>query len=108
MKVELTKDQLFKGIKLWMDVNYGPDKLEEVRTVRHPHSIYYKKNGKVVMEKMEKENYFWFDNEYIWSFIESFFSIDYLLVKSLLKRWIEETFGLYNYEVMCKYFSWED
>lgn len=50
MEVELKRSQLYKAAKLWMDNNYEPNKLDKVENPKYPNSIFYKKNGKVVME----------------------------------------------------------
>jgi hypothetical protein len=47
-------------------------------------SVYYKKEGKVIMEQDSKNDYFWFHDK-IWSVFETKYSMNYEEIKSFLK-----------------------
>ena len=97
MKFIITESKLQKAALLWMNNNFSPDQLEVFEHPDYPNSIFYKKNGKVVMEQNKKNKYFWFDYGEIWSFFESFFSIEYEEIQGLLNTWLEEDFKLKGY-----------
>ena len=86
----------------WMNKNFSPDQLEVVKYPDYPNSIFYKKNGIVVMEQDKKNQRFWFSNSQIWSFFESFFSMEYKEIQVVLKIWLEETFKLKGYTPVGK------
>ena len=97
MKILITENQLDKAALLWMNKNFSPDQLEIVTSEKYPDSIFYKKNGIVVMEQNKKFGYFWFDYGEIYSFFESFFSMEYKEWRRIMKIWLEETFNLRGY-----------
>ena len=80
-----------------MNKNFSPDQLEVVEHPDYPNSIFYRKNGKVVMEQDKKTKRFWFSYSEIWSFFESFFSMEFKEIQGLLKIWLEEAFKLKGY-----------
>jgi hypothetical protein len=87
-------DKLTK-IKLdWMNENFELDKLESVVHSDYPNSIFYKKNGVVVMEQDKKTKYFLFDEGEIWSIFERFFGMEHYETQSFLRYWLEETLKL--------------
>ena len=90
----MTKNNLDKVVLLWMNKNFGPDQLEVVTSEGYPNSIFYRKNGKVVMEQNKKSKVFWFDYNEIYSFFESFFSMEFEEWQRIMKIWLEETFKL--------------
>ena len=81
----------------WMNKNYSPDQLETVKHPDYPNSIFYEKNGKVVMEQDKKSKFFWFDYREFWKFFQSIFSMEDEEIEVLLKIWLEETFKLRGY-----------
>jgi len=80
-----------------MNKNFGLDQLEIVESEKYPDSIFYKKNGKVVMEQDKKNKNFRFDYDNIWSFFESFFGVEYEQIQEVLSYWLEETLKLKDY-----------
>ncbi len=78
----------------WMNENFGLDQLEVVTSDRYPNSVFYKKDGRVVMEQNKKNNNFWFDKDEIWSIFERFFNMEYEEIKEFLKYWLEEILKL--------------
>jgi hypothetical protein len=80
-----------------MNKNFGLDQLEIVESEKYPDSIFYKKNGKVVMEQDKKNKNCRFDYDNIWSFFESFFGVEYEQIQEVLSYWLEETLKLKDY-----------
>ena len=71
--------------------------LEIVTHPDYPNSIFFKKNGKVVMEQDMKSKTFWFDYNNIWSFFEIVFDMESQEIQGVLNKWLEETFKLEGY-----------
>jgi hypothetical protein len=94
MKFIITESQKEKILMSWMNENFGPDQLEVVTSDEYPNSIFYKKNGVVVMEQNKKTKDFWFDYNEIWSIFERFFGMEYKEIQSFLRYWLEETLNL--------------
>ena len=97
MKFLITENQLDKAALLWMNKNFSPDQLEIVTSEKYPDSIFYQKNGNVVMEQDKKNKRFYFDYDEIWLFFKSFFSMEYEEWQRIMKIWLEETFKLEGY-----------
>jgi hypothetical protein len=97
MKFIITENKLNNVALSWMNKNFSPDQLEIVESEDYPDSIFYKKDGKVVMEQGNKNKYFYFDYNDIWSFFESFFGMKYEQVQEVLRYWLEETLKLEGY-----------
>ena len=97
MRYLITENKLEEVALHWMNKNFGPDKLEKVT---HPNSVFYKKNGKVVMEQDLKYKDFYFDYDYIWSIFEGLFGMKYPEIQGIMKRWLEETFKLGSYTLI--------
>ena len=97
LKYVITENQKEKIALNWMNKNYSPDQLEVVKSPKYPDSIFYKKNGKVVMEQDKKYKYFLFDYDEIWSFFQSIFSMENNEIRVLLKIWLEESLKLRGY-----------
>ena len=93
----MTKNNLDKVVLLWMNKNFDPDQLEVVTSEGYPNSIFYRKNGKVVMEQNKKSKVFWFDYNEIYSFFESFFSMEFEEWQRIMKIWLKDTFKLEDY-----------
>ena len=80
--------------------------LEVVESEKYPNSIFYKKNGVVVMELNKKTKICWFDYDNIWSFFDIVFDMEYQEIQGFLNKWLEDTFNLKGYtpEFKPKYF----
>jgi hypothetical protein len=105
MKIIITESKLNKVVLKWMNLNFSPDQLEVIEHPDYPDSIFYKKNGKVVMEQNKKNESFFFDYGDIWSFFESFFGMEYEEIQDVLRYWLEETFKLGGYTLTHLWFS---
>ena len=97
MKFIITENKLEKVVLAWMNKNFSPDQLETVEHPDYPISIFFKKNGVVVMEQDAKFKRFYFDYDSIWSFFESFFGMKYQQIQQVLIKWLEETLKLEGY-----------
>ncbi len=97
MKFIITENKLERVVIHWMNQNFSPDQLEIFKSEKYPDSIFFKKNGKVVMEQDKKSKYFWFHYDNIWSFFESFFGMEYKQIQEVLSYWLEKTLKLEGY-----------
>ena len=97
MKYIITESKLQDVALKWMDKNFHPDKLEVFTSEKYPDSIFFRKDGKVVMEQDLKNKNFWFDYYEIWSFFEKFFNMNYTEIQEVLRVWLENTFKLEGY-----------
>jgi hypothetical protein len=50
------------------------------------------KNGKCILQHDKKTGVVYLNYYEIWSFLESFFSMDYKQIQALTKRWVEELY----------------
>ena len=105
MKFIITENKLNNVSSSWMNKNFSPDQLEIVKSKKYPNSIFFKKNGVVVMEQNKKNKRFWFDYDDIWSFFESFFGMEYEQIEEVLSYWLEETLKLEGYTPIKSYHS---
>jgi hypothetical protein len=94
MKFIITENRLNNVALSWMNKNFSPDQLEIAKFKEYPNSIFFKKDGVVVMEQDKKYKDFYFDYNDIWSFFESFFGMKYEQVQEVLSYWIDDTFKL--------------
>jgi hypothetical protein len=94
MKYIITESKLDSVILSWMDKKYGPDKLEVITHPDYPGSIFYRKNGKVIMEQDKENKYFWFEYNEIWSLFQKFFGLEYEETQRIMRIWLEKTLKL--------------
>ena len=97
MKFIITENKLNNVALSWMNKNFSPDQLEIVTSEKYPNSIFFKKDGVVVMEQDKKYKDFYFDYNDIWSFFESFFGMKHEQIQGVLRYWLEETLKLEGY-----------
>jgi hypothetical protein len=90
----------------WMSQNFSPDQLEVIKHPDYPNSIFYRKNGKVVMEQDKENEHFFFDYDNIWSFFESFFGMKYQEIQEVLRHWLDEDFKLGGYTPKWNFSPW--
>lgn len=90
-------DKLTKIKLKWLNDNFSLDKLRKFKSEDYPDSIFYKKGDVFVIEQDLKTKKFWVDYTEIWSFFESFFSMKYDEIQSLIKVWLEETDKMREY-----------
>ena len=100
MKFIITKNKLNNVALTWMNKNFSPDQLEVVTSEKYPGSIFFRKDGFVVMEQDKKYKDFWFDYDVIWSFFESVFGMEYEQVQEVLSYWLDDTFKLKGFTAL--------
>jgi hypothetical protein len=94
MKYIITENKLNNVALSWMNRNFSSEQLEIVKSKDYPSSVFFKKNGKVVMEQDKEYKSFWFSYNEIWSFFESFFGMKDQQIEEVLTYWLEETLKL--------------
>ena len=102
MKFIITENKLNNVALSWMNKNFSPDKLEIVKSKDYPNSIFFIKNGKVVMEQNKENKYFYFDYDDIWLFFESFFGMKDQQIREVLRYWLDGTLKLEGYTPLIK------
>ena len=94
MKFLITESELNRFIVNYMNKMYHPDDLEIVHSEKLPNSIFYKKDGEVVMEQNLKNRYFVFNYDIIWSYFQDDLGLTFQQVKEGLKIWLDETMNI--------------
>ena len=97
MKYIITENKLNNVALSWMNQNFSPDQLEIVKSEKYPNSVFFRKNGKIVMRQGKESKYFWFDYDEIWSFFKSFFGMQHQEIREVLRYWLEDTLKLEGY-----------
>ena len=67
-------------------VRYETDKL--------PNNIFFMKDGELIFEYNKKNEYIYISYNKIWSFLKSFFGLEYEEIQDLTKEWVEEHYKL--------------
>ena len=99
MKYIITENKLNNVALRWMNQNFSLDQLEIVTSEKYPESIFFKKDGEVMMEQDNSMKYFIFDLDEIWLFFKRFFGLEYEEVQEVLGYWLEKTLELKGYGV---------
>lgn len=68
--------------------------LEQYETKKYPDYIFFKKDNKVIFDYNKENGYVYISYDEIWSFLESFFGLEYKEIQDLTKEWVEEHFKL--------------
>ena len=90
MKYIITESQYNKAIDKFITYQFEPH--EEKTSKKYPDSIFWVKDGKVIVE-IEKSEIFWIDYR-IWDTISRMFSLDYDETQEVIKEWLEEHYKL--------------
>jgi hypothetical protein len=90
MKINITKTQRARLVKDWLN-----DKFSDVEII----GSYYVKNKKRLAYYDKRIKGFWFDNDTIWSFLESMFSLEYKELQAIAEDWVKETLNLKGYTI---------
>jgi hypothetical protein len=90
MKYLITENQYNNSIDKFITYQFEPH--EEIRTKKFPDSIFWVKDGKVIVE-IEKTNFFWVSNQ-IWRSISLMFSLKNDETQQVVKDWLEEHYKL--------------
>lgn len=97
MKTRVTEKQLKKLVRVWLDINFDINQLERFKNKNFPSSIFFKKDGEVVIEIDSKNKIYRFSRSKIWSFMEEFFGLDYYGVQNNLRQWMMDNFDYVGY-----------
>ena len=90
MKYLIKESQYNNAIDKFMTYLLEPH--EEKRTKKYPESVFWIKDGEVIVE-IEKSKYFWVSPK-IWRIIMSMFSLEDTETQQVIKDWLEEHYGL--------------
>jgi hypothetical protein len=90
MKYIITESQYSKSIDKFITYNFEPH--EEKRTKKFPDSIFWVKDGEVIVE-IQYSKYFWVSQQ-IWNNIKIMFSLEPTETKQVIKDWLEEHYKL--------------
>jgi hypothetical protein len=97
MKFIITENKIQKVAFKFMNSLFSPDQLEIVTSEKYPDSIFFMKNGVVVMEQDKRNQDFYFDYYEIWSFFELLFGMGFKQIQDVMRYWLEETLKLEGY-----------
>ena len=92
MKVKITENKRNRVIIKWLNSEYGD--LTPFETEYHPSYIFFMKDGEVVFDYNKKNGVVIISYDKIWSFLESFFGLEYEEIQDLTKEWVEEHYKL--------------
>ena len=68
--------------------------LEQFEPEEYPNHIFFMEDGQVVFDYNKKNGYVYISYDKIWSFMESFFGLNYKEIQTLTKEWVEEHYKL--------------
>ena len=106
MKVIITESQKDRAIIKLLNLEFGD--LEQFETEEYPDIIFFMKDGEVIFDYDKKNGDVGISYDKIWSFLESFFGLEYREIQDLTKEWVEEHYKLRvvtTMEIAQKYFS---
>ncbi len=68
--------------------------LVRYETDRCPDFVSFMKDGKFIFMYDKKDGFVYISYDKIWSFLESFFGLEYSEIQTLTKEWVEELFKM--------------
>jgi hypothetical protein len=92
MKYIITESQMDRAVLKYLNSEYGD--LEPYETDKHPNHIFFMKDGEVIFDYNKKNGVVIFSYDKIWSFLQSFFGLEYEEIQDLTKEWVEEHYKL--------------
>ena len=90
MKYIITESQYNKAIDKFITYQFEPH--EEKTSNKFPNSIFWVKNGEVIVE-IQNSKYFWVKLD-IWVSISNMFSLEDYETKEVMKKWLEKHYKL--------------
>jgi uncharacterized membrane protein len=90
MKYLITESQYNNSIDKFITYIFEPH--EEKRTKKYPDSIFWIKDGEVIVEIKNSE--YFYVNYKIWRSISSMLSLEYYETQQVIKDWLEEHYKL--------------
>ena len=91
MKYIITESQYNDMIDKFITYLFEPHEVK--KSPKHPKSIFWIKDGKVIAEINKRSDNFWVDYQ-IWNTISSMFSMEYNEIQRVMKDWLEEHYKL--------------
>ena len=88
MKINITKTQRARLVKDWLNDMFSDAEMS---------GSYYVKNGEKIAYQSKKHKEIWIDNNLIWSFLTTMFSLEDNELQSITNDWLEETLNLKGY-----------
>ena len=98
MKINITKTQRARLVKDWLNNMFSDAEIKDT----YYDNTYYVKNGKPIAFQNKKNKVFLFDNDLIWSFLVSMFSLKDEELKAITEDWVEETLNIKGYSTKLK------
>ena len=76
----------------WLNENYNH--MEPFCMEKYANYIFHMKDGKCILQYNKKSGYVYVSYGEIWSFLSSFFSMEYEQIQDITKVWVEERYNL--------------
>jgi len=92
MKFIINESKLEKIAINWLNKNYGD--LTPYKTKKYSDFIFYLKNGNIIFDYNKNYGYVHISYDEVWSFLESFFNMEYNQIQDITKKWLEEHYKL--------------
>jgi len=92
MKVLITESKRDRLVIKWLNLEYGD--LTPYEMEKHPNQIFFMKDEKIFFNYNKKPGTVGISYDKIWSFLESFFGLEYEEIQDITKEWIEEHYKL--------------
>ena len=92
MKYIITESQLDRAVLKYLNSEYGD--LEPYETDRWPEYIFFMKDGELIFDYNKESGVVYISYDKIWSFLKSFFGLEYEEIQDLTKEWVEEHYKL--------------
>jgi hypothetical protein len=99
-----------RAVLKYLNTIYGD--LTPFETDKDPNFIFFMKDGEVIFDYNKKNGKVYISYDRIWSFLESFFGLEYEEIQDLTKEWVEEHYKLSvtttYYFYRSKLFGWRN
>jgi len=91
MKYIITESQYSNVIDKFITYQFEPHEVK--KSPKYPNSIFWVKDGEVIVKINERTDDFWVDYQ-IWEDIENMISLEYNETQQVIKDWLEEHYKL--------------
>ena len=81
-----------RAVLKYLNSEYGD--LEPYETDRRPEYIFFMKDGELIFDYNKESGVVYISYDKIWSFLKSFFGLEYEEIQDLTKEWVEEHYKL--------------
>ena len=89
MKYIITENRLEKMAIRFLDNEYGDLEVSKSRD-----RTYFRRNGRIIMEKGDDSRYIWVRHDKIWADLERIFGLDHEGVRNVIKKWVDEKYDI--------------